>query len=474
MVARRDKRRLAQQGQIFDSVVVDGATEFHGVAQSLAECFAPCRPIAKLTNGLDDVLIVPGLLNVRKGTAIDELLSKGTSEFKSAPKITAELIPNHSDTNREVNQYRLVGAEPGHLASLAATTVRVVSELLRLDQREAKLNSIAPVYAFAAAQHMFPTDDPEAAESIAVPVGDAGKGVSIKVIDTGLEPKWAWATTAPTITGESEDYTNPGSRFLPRAAGHGTFIAGVIRQVAPAAEVEVLRTVNTHGFIDELALARNIREMVKAPPDILVICSGGYAISLGSFGTQKDPTLDWLYPLELLNAFEYYLANTKDTIIVMSAGNNDSIDPCFPAAFTVTLNQPDRLVSVGALDSGGWRALFSNYGDPTGKTSGGPWVSASTLGVRIRGPFVPGDEDPIYEPDLQPESWGADAFAQWSGTSFSAPAVAAQIASEMSAQRSAGQTVNARQAWITVRNASKPCREAECGVHVLVDGLASG
>jgi subtilisin family serine protease len=470
MVARRDKRRLAQQVQVFDSVVVDGADEFHGLAPSFAECFAPCRPVAKLTNGLDDVLVVPGLLNVRKGTAIDDLLSKGTVEFKFAPKIKTELVMNSGD----INQYQLVGTGPGDLANLAAKTIAVVSELLRLDGKEFKRNSVAPVYAFAATQHIYPTDDPEAAESIAVPVGDAGKGVSIKVIDTGLEPNWAWATTAPTITGDSEDYTNPGSRFLPRSAGHGTFIAGVIRQVAPAAEVEVLRTVNTHGFVDELRLAEDIREMVKAPPDILVICSGGYAISLGSFGTQKDPTLDWLYPLELLNAFEYYLANTKDTIIVMSAGNNDSIDPCFPAAFTVTLGQPDRLVSVGALDSGGWRALFSNYGDPTGKTSGGPWVSASTLGVRIRGPFVPGDEDPIYEPDFQPESWGADAFAQWSGTSFSAPAVAAQIASEMSAQRSAGQTVNARQAWITVRNASKPCREAECGVHVLVDGLAFG
>jgi subtilisin family serine protease len=470
MVARRDKRRLAQQVQIFDSVFVDGATEFHGVAQSLAECFAPCRPIAKLTNGLDDVLVVPGLLNVRKGTAIDDMLSKGTIEFKSAPKIKTELVV----ANGDINQYQLLGIGQGDLADLAAKTIAVVSELLRLDNKEFKLNSVAPVYAFAATQHIFPTDDPEGSEPLAMPVGSAGKGVSITVMDTGLEPTWAWATTGPTITGDREDYTNPGSSFLPRAAGHGTFIAGVIRQVAPSAAVNVLRTANSHGFVDELTLAKGIRGMVHAPPDILVICAGGYSISLGSFGTQKDPTLDWLYPLELLNAFEYYLANTKDTIIVMSAGNNDSIDPCFPAAFTVTLGQPDRLVSVGALDSGGWRALFSNYGDPTGKTSGGPWVSASTLGVRIRGPFVPGDEDPIYEPDLQPESWGADAFAQWSGTSFSAPAVAAQIASEMSAQRVAGQTVTARQAWITVRNASKPCIESECGVHVLVDGLASG
>ena len=44
----------------------------------------------------------------------------------------------------------------------------------------------------------------------------------------------------------------------------------------------------------------------------------------------------------------------------------------------------------------------------------------------IRSTYVPGVESPIF--DLAPDTFGADAWALWSGTSFAAPQIAGAVA----------------------------------------------
>jgi subtilisin family serine protease len=80
-------------------------------------------------------------------------------------------------------------------------------------------------------------------------------------------------------------------------------------------------------------------------------------------------------------------------------------------------------VAVGALDSAG-RAWFSNYGG---------WVDACAPGVDVRSIFYGTDAEPLREPlgDLQDELFNEfKGWATWSGTSFTAPKVAAVIAGE--------------------------------------------
>src|SRR6266581_4421612 len=74
--------------------------------------------------------------------------------------------------------------------------------------------------------------------------GHHGSGVFIHVIDTGL---LADAHTHPWlagVTGTTDDF--PAPRILPYT-GHGTFVAGVARCMAPAAEVHVSRVLHHAG-----------------------------------------------------------------------------------------------------------------------------------------------------------------------------------------------------------------------------------
>ncbi len=254
-------------------------------------------------------------------------------------------------------------------------------------------------------------------------------------------------------------------RFLGRSAGHGTFIAGLCHQVVPAAELVVHRIANTEGFVDELGLADRLDRIGdddEPAPDVILLCFGGYSVKLGSFNTSGNGD-QWTSPQVLLAALRALLERCPHTVIVASAGNNESTDPCFPAALSGWKEFADRVVSVAALDSSGYRWTLSNYGD---------WVSASTLGVRLRSIYVPGREHPDNDPDGTPERFRSPAYASWTGTSFAAPLVAARIV-ELQERLAAsyGRPVGAVEAWSVLRASSRPHRQFGGGVHVVVDGV---
>ncbi len=113
-------------------------------------------------------------------------------------------------------------------------------------------------------------------------------------------------------------------------------------------------------------------------------------------------------------------------MVVASAGNDRSCRPSYPAAFA-------EVVAVGATGPYG-AAWFTNFG---------PWVNACAPGVDIIGelpdPFRPtastdtADQTAtdtsatLAKSELEPARRGTQVIS-WSGTSFSAPAVAASIA----------------------------------------------
>jgi subtilisin family serine protease len=99
---------------------------------------------------------------------------------------------------------------------------------------------------------------------------------------------------------------------------------------------------------------------------------------------------------------------------VASAGNDGSEVPLYPAAFG-----PPTVRAVGALNPDLTGAVFSNRGE---------WVHCSAVGVGVVSTFVEGltpPEDDLGVPDL---TFPADAWAAWTGTSFTAPQISGAVA----------------------------------------------
>jgi subtilisin family serine protease len=119
-------------------------------------------------------------------------------------------------------------------------------------------------------------------------------------------------------------------------------------------------------------------------------------------------------------------------VVVAAAGNYATWRWFYPAAFANEAVPPDEVpvISVGALNPNGTRAVFSDAGD---------WVTMWAQGALVlsiyptdintsRSPELkmPADPSPPERAALKPDDF-TDGWALWSGTSFSAPYVAALI-----------------------------------------------
>ena len=230
--------------------------------------------------------------------------------------------------------------------------------------------------------------------------------VTVAVIDTGINHQSrtdGWLTAIPEGAANVDlldVFPVPRDGLLDLSAGHGTFVAGVVEQVAPAAAIVVYREVDTEGMGETYDIARAI---IRAAED-------GADIINASLGTM---TVDDLPPLTFTTALETVQADHPDVLIVASAGNMGQETPMFPAAMK-------GVVGVGALSAKLTPASWSNHGF---------WVNCSAVGIGIISTFVEG-----YEPHndakgkVVTELFGPDAWAIWSGTSFSAPQIAGQVA----------------------------------------------
>ena len=236
---------------------------------------------------------------------------------------------------------------------------------------------------------------------------------------------WDRPMTANPLIGECNE-----------ALGHGTFIAGIVRQVAPDARVLAIRVLNSDDVAYEGDIICAVGQLALR---IALAEEGDMArmvdvVSL-SFGYFSESAYDATVTSGLWTAIEALLS--LGVVVVAAAGNFATSREFYPAAFAVQTapDDPVPVISVGALNPDGTKAMFSNDADWVTAWAQGACV-VSTYPVDVDGGRAPELRDPVNReaPGVLPPGREAldpddftDGWAIWSGTSFSAPYLAALI-----------------------------------------------
>jgi Subtilase family len=263
------------------------------------------------------------------------------------------------------------------------------------------------------AVHITPATDCPATEPDAIPADAAplpgisrsrcdGRGTRVAVVDTGLvQDAPASHPWLNGVTGEPDLEVNEGAS-IERYGGHGTFIASIVRAMAPRAEVRVKRVFEKGGAIYESNIVRALLSVLDWAPDVISLSAG---------------THTWRH--HGLLSFRVFvngpLRECGGTILVAAAGNDSANWKFSPA-------EMERVIGVGALGPpGDARAWFSDYGD---------WVKVYAPGQDLVHAFARGWY--TYHELRAGQTAEFFGMARWSGTSFSTPVVSGLIAARMS------------------------------------------
>jgi subtilisin family serine protease len=214
-----------------------------------------------------------------------------------------------------------------------------------------------------------------------------GAGVIVAVLDTGVDlshPLLASRLTAarydfvdddPWPFDEFNGLDDDGDGNIDEVAGHGTHIAGIIRLVAPQAQIMPLRVLNSDG-------QGNIFVVAEA---ILFAAEHGAQVINLSLGTIHQSA----FLTDVLSQVE-----ARGVVVVSAAGNMNMNLLQFPAATACSL-------AVTSLGPGPIKSRFASYGS---------WVDVAAPGYRIY------------------SAYPNNSYAWWSGTSMATPFVSGQVA----------------------------------------------
>ncbi|HET6877015.1 MAG TPA: S8/S53 family peptidase [Jatrophihabitans sp.] len=348
---------------------------------------------------------------------------------RNAEKVRSALSILGADDEGDAPDTGLTGPTPGvvQLRARVRESQRTPELVAELEERLGP-GIVSHEHAFGITGLFCPATEPEpvltpqqateperVVEALWPPVGDAGAGrdVVVSVVDTGILKDVAdWA---PWLAGvrpdDRRDIENPDTisvdsdgrgrdGYADPYAGHGSFVAGVIRCLAPASEIAVERTIGPSGFVTESDMITQIHQALRRSPAIISMSAGGY--------TRHDAP-----PLGLETLWRKRL-RPLGVVLVAAAGNEETNRPFWPAAF-------DWCVGVGSMTRDGQqRSWFSNHG---------AWVDVYAPGEDIVNAYPRMKYKTIVDAEVRDTSAG---IVKWSGTSFATPIVSGLIAARMS------------------------------------------
>jgi hypothetical protein len=262
-----------------------------------------------------------------------------------------------------------------------------------------------------------------------------GAGAKVAILDTGI---WRGALNDGFVGADARDAdpydydllrADPDAQYLDFGAGHGTFVAGIVRQLAPGATVDIIRVLGSSGVGLESDIAKGFDRAREADADVVLCAFAGYSLR------DEQP-----------KAIESALAQlSKRAVVVAAAGNERQAErPCWPASCR-------GVEAIAAVDSShdGALKLTGGAARPAWYTNTGPDITYAAAGSWSSS-FVDGVEDPRFETDGDPDRFRGSA--RGAGTSFAAAAVAGAIAAAKTADESG------QDAWDRVRAETVPVK----------------
>ncbi len=327
-----------------------------------------------------------------------------------------EIAADELGDRYEVRSRPAVGRQPTDAPVVFVRRQGAPSVDAALDQLRGRAGGAvrtSPQYVFGACGPRVPmaADRPQATTSQLPPLEETGGGVTVGVIDTGIVLRDAehdgaahpWLASRLGDGCPDEDELTEVDGMLDEAAGHGTFVAGVVLGEAPSATIRAVATL-AGGYVQDDRVADAITELAER---------GVLLINLSFCG---DIATDSTAPPSIERALS---ALPDDVVVVAAAGNFGDTRPVWPAA-------SKRVIAVGAVnvnDADGSLippalAPFSGYGS---------WVDAYAGGVSVLGPYCwyreSGDERTLGRAPQDFRGW-----ARWSGTSAATAIVTGRIA----------------------------------------------
>ena len=233
-----------------------------------------------------------------------------------------------------------------------------------------------------------------------------GAGVEVAVIDSGLDlahPAFQGVVDRANMHDfvDGDDQPQEVGTVGQAPYGHGTGVAGVVRQVAPNSRILPLRVVDAQGNADAASVAAAVVWAADHGAGVL-------NLSLGS--DQDSPAVD--------AALEYAAAH--GVYATLSAGNRGGEALDYPAASLAgSALRRQTSVSVGSVDGSDVKSTFGSYSPDLGLSAPGEGVA------------VPAPEGHL---------------ALWTGTSFSAPLAAGALALALADRTNGADLVAALQA----------------------------
>lgn len=310
------------------------------------------------------------------------------------------------------------------------------------------LGKIRLVHDVHGSPHIGGADDPRPAKADEVRIAErrpgTGAPVRVGILDTGI---WDHPLLWGRCLVDSDALLPEPPPDLTAAQGHATFMAGVVLQKAPDAELVVRAALDRLGTASSWDVAK-----------LMVSFAGKVDVLNMSFSAM---TPDSERPLVLARAVELL----SPQVVMVAADGNRPADPApgrprrnspaWPAAFS-------EVIGTGADDLTGHNAEFS---------PDLPWISVRAAGVGVASTFPQGkvrfrrrngegQEEDFGEADFP------EPYASWNGTSVATARVSGAIAAIADADR-----ITAREAAAQMlsppRYPSRAFREATSDIRVV-------